>query len=214
LLLCSRQSGKSTVSAALALQTAMLRSHSLVLLLSPSLRQSAELYRKCAHLYQSLGKPIAATAESALRVEMANGSRIVSLPGKDDAAIRGFSSPRLVIIDEAARVPDALYLSCRPMLAVSQGKLLALSTPFGRRGWFYEAWHSQENWRRVKITAEQCPRIGADFLKEERQSLGERWYRQEYMCSFEDMVGAVFSWEDIEASMSDDVKPLFSAGEL
>jgi len=100
------------------------------------------------------------------------------------------------------------------MLAVSQGKLLALSTPFGRRGWFYVAWHSQENWRRVKITAEQCPRIGADFLKEERQSLGERWYRQEYMCSFEDMVGAVFSWEDIEASMSDDVKPLFSAGKL
>jgi hypothetical protein len=212
LLLCSRQAGKSTVSAALAVKTALLEPSALVLLLSPSLRQSAELYRKCADIYKQLGRPIAATAESALRVEFVNGSRIVSLPGKDDAAIRGFSSPRLVIIDEAARVPDNLYRSCRPMLAVGQGKLLALSTPFGKRGWFHEEWFSQNTWRRIKITAEQCPRIGADFLKEERQSLGERWYRQEYMCSFEDMIGAVFSWEVIQAAMSDDVKPLFSEG--
>src|SRR5262249_26786043 len=69
LLLCSRQAGKSTVSAALALQTALLEANALVLLLSPSLRQGAELYRKCADLYKTLGKPIAATAESALRVE-------------------------------------------------------------------------------------------------------------------------------------------------
>jgi hypothetical protein len=40
LLLCSRQSGKSTVAAALSLRTALLESSSLVLLLSPSLRQS------------------------------------------------------------------------------------------------------------------------------------------------------------------------------
>jgi hypothetical protein len=209
LLLCSRQSGKSTVSAALALQAALLEAKALVLLLSPSLRQSAELYRKCADLYKTLGKPIDSTAESALRVEFANGSRIISLPGRDDAAIRGFSSPRLVVIDEVARVPDALYLSCRPMLAVSQGRLLALSTPFGKRGWFFEAWHSQENWRRVKITADQCPRIGADFLTEERQALGDRWFEQEYRCEFVDMVGAVFRSEDIDAAFNDDCKPLF-----
>lgn len=212
LLLCSRQSGKSTVSAALALLTAMLEARALVLLLSPSLRQSAELYRKVADLWKVLGKPVAAEAESALRVEFVNGSRVISLPGKDDAAIRGFSSPRLVVIDEAARVPDALYLSCRPMLAVSQGRLLALSTPFGKRGWFFEAWHSQENWRRVKITAEQCPRIGAAFLAEERQALGDRWFAQEYLCSFEELIGAVFRQSDIDAALSDDVEPLCVGG--
>jgi hypothetical protein len=211
LLLCSRQSGKSTVSAALALQTALLEAKALVLLLSPSLRQSAELYRKCADLHKTLGKPVPSTAESALRVEFANGSRIVSLPGKDDAAIRGFSSPRLVVIDEAARVPDALYLSCRPMLAVGRGKLLALSTPFGRRGWFHAAWHSKENWRRIKITADQCrPRISAEFLREEKESLGQRWFNQEYMCSLEDMVGAVFRSEDIDAAFANDLEPMFA----
>jgi hypothetical protein len=50
-------------------------------------------------------------------------------------------SPGLVIVDEAARVPDDLYRAVRPMLAVSQGRLIALSTPFGQRGWFYDELH-------------------------------------------------------------------------
>lgn len=111
-------------------------------------------------------------------------------------------------MDEAARVEDALYRSVRPMLAVSRGRLVCLSTPFGKRGWFFEAWNSSEPWERYRIIADECPRITADFLAEERQALGERWYRQEYLCSFEDTIDAVFSWEDIAASVSPAVKPL------
>lgn len=66
---------------------------------------------------------------------------------------------------------------------VSRGLLLALSTPFGQRGWFHEAWQGDGDWERVKVTAEQCPRIPAAFPAEERQALGERWFRQEYLCS-------------------------------
>jgi hypothetical protein len=134
-------------------------------------------------------------------MELANGSRIVSLPGKDDAAVRGYSNVTTLIVDEAARVSDALYSAVRPMLAVSGGRMVVLSTPFGRRGWFYEAWHSDEVWQRVKVTAPDCPRIPADFLAEERKALGPRWYSQEYHCSFEDMTGAVFSGEDIDAML-------------
>ena len=64
-------------------------------------------------------------------------------------------------------------------------------------------------WERVKVTADRCPRITPEFLAEERLALGERWYAQEYLCSFEDAVGAVFSAEDIAAALSDDVSPLF-----
>src|SRR5688500_13483424 len=46
LLLCSRQSGKSTVTACLALYQALYVPGSLILLLSPSLRQSQELFKK------------------------------------------------------------------------------------------------------------------------------------------------------------------------
>jgi hypothetical protein len=114
-----------------------------------------------------------------------------------------------LVIDEAARVADSLYYAVRPMLAVSRGRLVALSTPFGKRGWYHDEWYSEGEWERVKITADQCSRISAEFLAEERRALGERWYRQEYLCSFEDAIDAVFSWADIQAAMSDEVKPLF-----
>jgi hypothetical protein len=115
----------------------------------------------------------------------------------------------LLVIDEAARVADALYLAVRPMLAVSGGRLVALSTPYGKRGWFHDAWHGPDGWERVRVTADECPRIPAEFLAEERRALGERWYRQEYLCSFEDVIDAVFSSADIRAALSPDVTPLF-----
>jgi hypothetical protein len=208
LLLCSRQAGKSTVAAALALHVALLQPRAPVLLLSPSMRQSGELFRKVLDIFNALGRPMPVVAESALRLELANGSRVVSLPG-DEATVRGFSGVALLVIDEAARVADSLYYSVRPMLAVSQGRLVTLSTPFGKRGWFHDEWFGQGNWERVKITAEQCPRIPPDFLAEERRALGERWYRQEYLCSFEDTIDAVFAYADIQAALSNDVKPLF-----
>jgi hypothetical protein len=208
LLLCSRQVGKSTVAGALAMRSAILQPGAVILLLSPSLRQSGELFRKVLSYFNALKRPLAVTAESALRIEFANGSRIVSLPG-DESTIRGFSGVTLLVIDEAARVEDSLYRAVRPMLAVSRGRLVALSTPFGQRGWFFDSWQSAEEWERVKVTADECPRIDPAFLASERRELGERWYRQEYMCSFEDTIDAVFSAEDIRAAMSDDVKPLF-----
>jgi hypothetical protein len=133
--------------------------------------------------------------ELAEEIEFANGSRVVSLPG-DEGTIRRFSGVTLHIIDEAARVMDDLYRAVRPMRAVSRGRSIALSTPFGQRGWFYEAWQSTEEWERVRVTADECPRITAEFLASEGRSLGERWRRQEYLRSFEDTIDAVFSAED------------------
>ena len=139
LLLCSRQSGKSTVAASLALRAALLEAPALVLLLSPGLRQSGEIFRKVKDLYAALGRPVAARAETALTLELVNGSRIVALPG-NEATVRCYSGVALLIVDEASRVDDGLYFSIRPMLAVSHGRLLrcpprsasaAFSTPLG-----------------------------------------------------------------------------------
>jgi hypothetical protein len=211
LLLCCRQAGKSTVTAALALRVALLEPPALVLLLSPTLRQSGELFRdKVMRLYNALGRPVPPVQESNLTVALANGSRIVSLPG-DEKNIRGFSGVSLLIVDEASRVDDALYYAVRPMLAVSRGRMVCLSTPFGKQGWFYEAWTGPDSWDRYRIVAEECPRITTEFLAEERRALGPRWFAQEYQCSFEDTIDAVFASEDIMAALSDDIDPLFPA---
>jgi hypothetical protein len=209
LLLCSRQSGKSTVAAALALREALLVPGSLVLLLSPTLRQSGELFRdKTLRLYNALKRPVPALRETQLTLELTNGSRVVSLPG-EEGGIRGYSGVGLLVLDEAARVPDELLAAVRPMLAVSKGRLVALSTPFGKRGWFWQEWEGEGEWERVKVTADQCPRISAEFLAAERQALGERWFRQEYECSFEETIDSVFSAEDIAAATAGGVDPLW-----
>jgi hypothetical protein len=166
---------------------------------------------KAADVYRARGAPVPPTAESALRLELANGSRIISLPGRDDSTIRGYSGVRLLVVDEASRVADALYMSVRPMLAVSGGRLLALSTPFGTRGWWYEAWRSEEPWERYEVPATDCPRIPAEFLEEERRSMGDWWYRQEYGCEFMDAQDAVFRQADIAAAITSEVAPLFGS---
>lgn len=208
LLLCSRQAGKTTTAAGLALRIALTEAPSLVLLLSPTLRQSGELFRdKVLRIFNAIGRPVRATQETALTMALANGSRIVSLPG-EESTIRGFSGVGLLVVDEAARVPDELYFAIRPMLAVSKGRLVALSTPFGKRGWFHDAWTGSDEWERVRITAEQCPRIDPAFLAEEKRALGLRWYRQEYECSFEECQDAVFLVEDIRAALCRTIAPL------
>lgn len=191
LLCCSRQSGKSTAVSALALHAALFRPAALVLLLSPTIRQSAEIFRKVLEADDALGRPLSATHRTELRLELENGSRVLCLPGREET-VRSFSGVNLLVLDEAARVPDDLYRSVRPMLAVSQGKLVALSTPFGRRGWFYREWISDGPWRRFQVTWRDCPRITPAFIDEERRALGDLWVAQEYETEFTALEGLVY----------------------
>lgn len=211
LLNCSRQSGKSTTTAMLAVHTALYDPGALVLLLSPSLRQSQELFRKCLDCYRAVERPVSASAESAMRLELDNGSRIVSLPGTD-GSVRGFSAVKLLVIDEASRVEDALYYGVRPMLAVGAGRLVAMSTPFGKRGWWHKEWtEGGTDWRRVEVPASRCPRIPAAFLAEEQRSLGPWWYRQEYECQFSDTTDSLFGADEVRAAITPEIAPLFGA---
>jgi len=199
----SRQAGKSTMSALIALHCALYRPDSLILLLAPALRQSQELYGKVRHFYGEIAGAPETVQETALTMRLENGSRIISLPG-NEKNIRGYSGAALLIVDEAARVEDALYYSIRPMLAVSGGRLVMLSTPHGKRGIFYDAWTGEEDWERYEINAYQVPRISEEFLLEERRSLGDWWWNQEYMCEFGDTIFQIFSTETIEQLFSHD----------
>jgi hypothetical protein len=213
LLNCCRQSGKSTMSAVLALHRALYHPGSLILCLAPALRQSQELFGKVAGFYRDLGRPVPPQAERKLSLELENDSRIVTLPGSE-RTIRGFSGVGLLVLDEAARVDDGLYFAVRPMLAVSGGALIMLSTPAGRRGVFFEEWTEGVGWERYEVTVEDVPRISSAFIEEERRALPARIFRQEYGCSFEDTDDAVFAYEDVVGAMDPAVTPLFSKEEV
>jgi Terminase large subunit, T4likevirus-type, N-terminal len=210
ILNCSRQSGKSTVSAIIALHQTCYVPDSLTLVLAPSQRQSMETYRKIRDFYNTQTGVPDVTQESSLKLELANNSRVQVLPGKE-ANIRGFSGVSLLVVDEAARVPDELYQAVRPMLAVSGGRLILLSTPFGSRGFFWQEWtEGGSDWKRVRVTADQCPRIPQDWLEKERARIGDWWYSQEYQCTFVDSLMACFSSADILAAITNEVQPLWA----
>jgi len=114
-----------------------------------------------------------------------------------------------MLIDEASRVDDAVYKALRPMLAVGGGDLWLMSTPCGRRGFFYETWvHGSANWKRVTVAAPDCPRIPPEHLEEERGSMGPLRFQQEYLCQFVDSGVSLFGRDAVEAAVHDEVTPL------
>lgn len=209
ILCCSRQAGKSCVTAIGALHEGCTVPGSLVLLLSPSLRQSGELFRKVMQFYHRLeGDKPGIVNESTLRLELDNGSRVIALPGSETTT-RGYSAATLVVIDEAARVADDLIAAVRPALATTNGRMIALSTPAGKVGWFWKTWSEGQDWERTMVKASDCARISPEFLEDERRELGEFLYMQEYELAFLDPETSVFSSDLIARALTRDITPLF-----
>ena len=148
------------------------------------------------------------TARGKLGLELANGSRCLSLPGKPQT-IRGFSAPDLLLLEEGAYLADDTYRAVRPMLATSSGRMIGLTTPAGRRGWFFDAWEHDPSWQKIVAPATACPRIPADFLATEKITMGEYFYGQEYLCQFNDAIGQLFTDSLIQSAFDADVEPLF-----
>jgi hypothetical protein len=209
LLCCSRQWGKSTVGALAAAHRAYCFPGSEIVALSPSGRQSAELVRKVRRFASMLGLAPRGDGQNRISLLFPNGSRVVGLPA-NEATVRGFSAVSLMLVDEAARVADDLYEAVKPMLATTDGSLWLMSTPFGKRGFFYQEWaHGGEGWVRVEAPATECARIPARFLEEEREKKGERLFAQEYLCRFLQSEDCLFREEDLLACVRPDLPAIF-----
>ena len=192
ILNCSRQSGKSTVCAALGLHESIYRRPSFGLVIAPTQDQSSELMLKFDEFRGAVELPSDyLSTDTKLAVRFANGNRFIARPGSEKSA-RSFSAVTLLLEDEAARVADALYNSVRPMLAVSNGRHVLMSTPFGKQNHFFKIWDEQRDlWEWYEIPAEKCPRITKEFLEEEQRT--NPWFEQEYHCVFMDSEGSIFS---------------------
>ena len=209
LLNCCRQSGKSTTAAAKALHVAVYRPKSLILLVSPSLRQSQELFRKVKDGYSAMADRPTLLEDNKLSMTLANQSRIVSLPG-DQSTVRGYSGVTLILEDEASQVSDDFHAAILPMLIINNGQLITMSTPFWKRGFFFDAWNdSGDEWRRVKVTAQECPRMSPEQLEQQKRAMGEMFFRQEFLCEFVDTEEQTFAYDLIHNAFDDGVEPLF-----
>lgn len=205
-LCCSRQAGKSTVAAILGTHMALYRPKSLTVLVSPSLRQSGELFRKVTTFLKMVENKPRIVEDNSTSLALENEARIVSLPGSE-GSIRGYSSVSLAIFDEAAFAAEETYRAIRPMLAVSKGRLMLLSTPNGKRGFFYDAWESPD-FEHVSVPATECPRIAPEFLESEKRAMGLHWFKQEYMCEFLEGVNSLLSYDAVQGAFSSEVQAL------
>jgi len=205
LLLASRQAGKSTTASIDVLHTALYKPGSLSLILSPSERQSKRLLRTVRKHYAKLADEFPVRTMGQLSIELESGSEIHALPGSEET-IRGFSAVNKLVIDEASLVEDDLYQSVRPMLAVSGGEMTAMTTPRGKRGWFYREYtDGGADWHRARVTAYDIPRISRAWLNAERKKIGEWWFSQEYLCEFVDTDDQLYPTDLVDAAESDDV---------
>jgi len=206
ILNCSRQWGKSTVTAVRAVWEAYSNPGSLTLVVSKSRRQTGEFMKKAARLVARLGITPRRDPGSEISLALPNGSRIVGVPAREDN-VRGYSAVSLLILDEAARVPDEMYEAVLPMLATSNGRLWLLSTPWQKQGFFYEEWeHGGAEWERVSAPATECARISKEFLEEQQRRRSEVVFRREYLCEFTKGDDMLFDRDMLEKVFTDDTE--------
>jgi hypothetical protein len=204
-----RQVGKSTVVAALALHTALYRPGGLILVIAPSQRQSRELFIKVHGFLQRLEPPEVLEEETKLSLMLANGSRVVVLPGDNPRTVRGYSAPELIIEDEAAFVNDETYDALVPMLAATAtGRIVLMSTPYVASGHFYSIWHNgSSEWERFEMPTSRCPRVARDWLEARRKDDPLR-YSREFECQFGTADDALFTAEMLDRCVVSDYEPL------
>jgi hypothetical protein len=230
ILCCGRQTGKSTVAAILALHKALTQPGSVVLVVAPGERQAKLLFSKAASLYRQAGYPLPAHSERRTGLELSNGSIIEALPAVERTT-RGYSVD-LLLVDEAAAVPDMDYHGILPALIATQGEQVLLSTPRGKRGFFHEIWHltsssatpptgyldgvhPPDDWLRVMVRSDETPRITTEQLEVFRQSMPSAFFEQEFECAWLDTEGSLFSFGDIQEALElgEDVEALEIGGD-
>jgi hypothetical protein len=207
LLLAARQVGKSTTVGVLAVHRAVYSPGSLVLMISPSQRQSGELFAQALSAYKGLGRPLKAEGENETSLTLENGSRIVSLPGSETTT-RGFSSPSMVVVDEASRIDDSLWTALLPMVR-GTARVLMLTTPAGRRGTFYEQWSSQSpDWHRIRVAATESKLWTEKELSRQRELLGDYSFKQEFQLEFIAAEGQIFMDDVIEGAFNNNLRAI------
>jgi hypothetical protein len=209
LLLVTRQGGKGMVASLLALDKMLNDPGSTTVIVSRADRQAKRLLRRVKRLYRQLADVPPVIAESVVAIELRNGSELLALPGSEET-IRGIEAVDLLVIDEAALVPDDLFAAVHPMLATTDGRCVAISTARGKRGWFWREWESADpEWHRAKVTAPEISRIKPQWLERYRERHGDFMYRQEFLCEFLDDETQVYATDLVHGAVSADVAPLF-----
>jgi len=189
----SRQSGKSTVTALFVAWCLMFIPNFTCVVASRSLRQASYYLDKVREIVLMIIPRSSMPQLNRLSMELPNGSTIISIPCAQPDAGRGFS-PHLILLDEAAFAPEALFTAITPSVAATHGAIHMISSPNGRAGRFFDAFEgkSRDVWTSQRVRWTDCPRITQDQMDIEKIAMGDLYWRQEFMAEFVQPMGAFF----------------------
>ena len=205
-----RQVGKSTIIAIKASIYASENRNSSVMIISSTERQAYLLFSKVlGYLVDNFPKLIKKGKERPTKsqIQLQNGSIIRCLPtGLDGIGIRGYTV-NLLIADEAAFINGDVWAAVTPMLSTTGGKIWLLSTPYGREGYFYEAFHNPD-FKAFHISTEDVAELRDEpqrthmrkNFEAEKKRMSKLQYAQEYLGEFVDELRRYFSDEVIKKS--------------
>jgi len=189
-----RQVGKSTVISIKAAEFAVNNPGKVIMIVASVERQALLLFEKVLSYLHDYRKEFLKKGKdkpTKHKITLNNKSTIYCLPtGLSGYGIRGYTVD-LLIADEAAFIPEEVWTAVTPMLAVTGGKIILLSTPFGRGGFFYRCFQDN-SFTTFHISSEDCPRKDVDFLRKERERMTKAQYAQEYLGEFVDELRRFF----------------------
>jgi len=200
-----RQVGKSEVISEKAVRFALGNPGTSTMIIAASQRQSSLLFEKVVAKLSELSD-VFLDKPTMTKALLKNGSRIYCMPtGRTGYFIRGYTID-LLIADEAAFIPETVWLAITPMIAVSRkargmGFIVLLSTPFGKGGYFFDSFLN-DSFRSWHVSAEDCRRIPKDHLRQERQRMSKQQYAQEYLGEFIDEYRQFFPTQLIKERMT------------
>jgi len=189
-----RQVGKSTIIGLKAAKFALENPNKLIMIISKTERQAGLLFAKVLRNVVEIDKfQIKKGKDRPTKhlINLKNGSCIHSLPAGDTGfGIMGFTID-LLIADEAAFIPEEVWNSIIPALAITRGEIWLLSTPFVKEGYYYQCF-SNKAFTAFHTSSEDCPRKDQDFLDDKKKNLTKAQYAQMYLGQFVDEIRQLF----------------------
>jgi hypothetical protein len=199
-LLTGRQCGKSTAMSIKAGELAVHNSNQDILIVAYTEKQAYELFSKTLNYLEArYGYALCVGREKPTKheIRLKNNSIIrCHACGQTGSGLRGFSLTHL-FMDESAPMNREIFTSLMPALSVTGGKVDVSSTPRGKEGFFYEC-SLRDDFKKFYVSAEDCPRHKKEFLEQQRKSMSELEYAQEFLAVFLDELRRIFPDELIK----------------
>ncbi len=210
---CGRRWGKTEAAAVDATTFALTHPGSTQIIVAPTYDQSRLIFGTVERLALTsrVTRPRAKVTRTPYPRLTIAGSMIMARTADEDGRnLRGHAADR-VIVDEAAYVRDSVVTEViAPMLADRNGRLVMISTPFGKNH-FYRAFLRGVESRKSKVESPQVcaafsfpswenPHISREYIERQRAEISPRQFSVEYEARFIDSASCVFAWEDIQAA--------------